>query len=145
MAINYAGYNPYPQYVNPTNIYQPTPVITPTPPAPSSSFVWVQGEAGAKSYPVAPGNRVALFDSENPVVYIKSTDNTGRPSNMEIYDLVKRTEPTDNKQEMVDLSSYITRDEIESLISSLVSKEVDRAISEISLKPTSKRKRGDDE
>ena len=145
MAINYAGYNPYPQYVNPTSIYQPTPVLTPTPPTPSSSFVWVQGEAGAKSYPVAPGNRVALFDSENPVVYIKSTDSTGRPSNMEIYDLVKRTEQTNATTETVDLSSYVTRDEIESILSALVSKEVDRAISEISLKPASKRKNGDDE
>ena len=64
MALNYAGYNPYPTPQFNTGVtYSPT-----------NSFIWVQGEAGAKSYPVAPGNRIALFDSENPVVYIKSVD-----------------------------------------------------------------------
>ena len=84
MALNYnAGYNPYPFAQLNNGFTQQIPQTSPTP---SSSFVWVQGEAGAKSYPVAPGNRIALFDSENPVVYIKSVDLSGKPADMEIYD-----------------------------------------------------------
>lgn len=59
-------YNPYQQY---QNQYQP-----------QSSRIWVQGEAGARSYLVAPNNTVELWDSEAPVIYLKSADASGMPS-----------------------------------------------------------------
>ena len=34
----------------------------------SSQIIWDSGEAGAKSYLVAPGNTVMLLDAENSVV-----------------------------------------------------------------------------
>lgn len=112
---------------------------------PSSSLAWAIGEEGAKAYPVVPGNKVAIFDSTAPVVYIKEVGLDGKPLEMEIYDMVKRepVAPEPPKAE-VDLSNYITRDEIATLIASSIKTEVDKAISEISLKP-SKRKKGDDE
>ena len=119
------GYNPYPTMTQSAN--------------PTSSFVWVQGEAGAKAYPVAAGNRVALFDSENPVVYIKATDAYGKPAEMEVYDLVKRNIVEEPKAEPVD---FVKREEIESMVRS----EVEKALAGISLKPASKKKKkGDDE
>ena len=140
MALNnyVAGYGsyPYPQFS--TGL---TPPIPQSSPAPSSSFVWVQGDAGAKSYPVAPGNRIALFDSENPVVYIKSVDLSGRPAEMEIYDLVRREPKPVSEPPKVDLTNFITRDEISTIVSETVSKEVDRAIADLSLKPASKRRK----
>ena len=57
-------YNPYQQPYN----YQQT------------GLIWVQGEAGAKSYMVAPGSTVALFDSEAQRIYLKSADPSGMPS-----------------------------------------------------------------
>ena len=36
-----------------------------------SGIIWVQGEAGAKAYLVAPGNTVQLWDSEDQVIYLK--------------------------------------------------------------------------
>lgn len=42
--------------------------------------IWVQGEAGAKSYLVAPNSVVDLWDSENPIIYQKSADAAGMPS-----------------------------------------------------------------
>jgi len=143
MALNYnAGYNPYPQSQFNNGFIQQIPQTSPTP---SSSFVWVQGEAGAKGYPVAPGNRIALFDSENPVVYIKSVDLSGKPTDMEIYDLVKREPKPVEEPPKVDFTNFITRDEIASIINDSVSKEVDKAISGLSLKPASKRKKEVDE
>ena len=45
-----------------------------------SSIIWVQGEAGAKSYLVAPNTTVQLWDSEKQVIYLKSADASGMPS-----------------------------------------------------------------
>ena len=48
-------------------------------PAPNP-MIWVQGEAAAKSYLVAAGNTVPLWDSENMCIYVKSVDASGVPS-----------------------------------------------------------------
>ena len=48
--------------------------------AQSNSIIWVSGEAGAKSYLVAPNNSIVLFDSESQTIYIKSADASGMPS-----------------------------------------------------------------
>lgn len=147
--INNAGFNPNPQInagmANPnsfpgmSNTFSSTAI--PQQLTPSSSIVWVQGEAGAKAYPVAPGNRIALFDAEAPVVYVKEVDLGGRPLEMEIYDLVKRESSEPESAPKVDLTPYITRDEIKDIVASSVAEEVEKAISEISLKPTSTKKK----
>ncbi len=41
---------------------------------------WVQGEAGAKSWFVAPGSTVLLMDSESMRFYLKSADMNGVPA-----------------------------------------------------------------
>ena len=46
----------------------------------SNGLIWVQGEAGAKSWFVASGATVLLMDSENPRFYIKSADMNGMPA-----------------------------------------------------------------
>ena len=48
--------------------------------APQSGIIWVQGEAGAKSYMVAPNQSVQLWDSESQTIYLKSADASGMPS-----------------------------------------------------------------
>lgn len=53
--------------------------------------IWVQGEAGAKSYMVAPGNSVILMDSEASVFYIKTADTSGMPMALRIFDYAERT------------------------------------------------------
>ena len=81
---------PYQPMQQPT---QPiTPPTTPTPtPQMSNDMIWVQGLAGAKAYLVAPNTTVTLWDSENPVIYLKSCDVNGMPS-MKILDITERTE-----------------------------------------------------
>jgi hypothetical protein len=54
----------------------------------TSGIIWVQGEAGAKAYPLAPNNKVLLMDSENPVLYVKSVNANGIPDPLCIYDLI---------------------------------------------------------
>ena len=73
----------YPQY---QQTYQPQ-----VQQSANSSVIWVQGEAGAKSYLVAPNNTVQLWDSESQTIYLKSADASGMPS-MKILDYTIRTE-----------------------------------------------------
>lgn len=55
----------------------------------TSPIIWVQGEAGAKSFLVAPNTTVQLWDSEEQVIYLKSADASGMPS-MKVLDYTIR-------------------------------------------------------
>ena len=54
------------------------------------SIIWVPNAQAAESYLVAPNSAVVLWDSSAPVVYLKQTDASGKPS-MKTYDLIERT------------------------------------------------------
>ena len=51
-----------------------------------NNMVWVQGLAGAKGYPVAAGSAVWMMDSEDKRFYLKSTDATGIPNPLRIFE-----------------------------------------------------------
>ena len=74
-------------------IMQPQPNLQPTLMSPTNQtndFIWVQGEAGAKAYLVAPNNTVTLWDSESPTIYLKTADTNGVPS-MRVLEFTERT------------------------------------------------------
>ena len=73
-----------------------------------TGLIWVQGEAAAKSYLVAPGSTVQLWDSEEKVIYLKSADTSGMPS-MKILDYTIRGE---EKKPAV---AYATKEDLEAL------------------------------
>lgn len=107
MAYNY----PFPAtYQNP---YQAQPIQQSQN---SSSIIWVQGEAGAKAYPVAPSNSVLLMDSETECFYIKSTDASGIPMPLRAFTYTERKESVPNEPtNSIDTSNFITRDEFDEL------------------------------
>lgn len=84
-----------PMYNNFPQTYQPYIPQMPAQPA-NNGIIWVQGEAGAKSYLVAPNTTVQLWDSENQIIYLKSADASGMP-NMKVLDYTVRgaTIPTE--------------------------------------------------
>ena len=63
-----------------------------TPQQTYSDPIWVQGIAGAKSYPVAPGHSAPLFDSEDLKVYIKTVDQSGVPQPLRCFRLVEENQ-----------------------------------------------------
>ena len=64
-----------------------------------NGLIWVQGEAGAKSWFVAPGATVLLMDSENPRFYMKSADMNGVPAMRTFeYSEVGATKPQESPQ-----------------------------------------------
>lgn len=103
-------------------------------PTQNQSIIWVQGEAGAKAYPVAAGQSVLLMDSEDAVLYVKSTDQTGRPLPMESYDLVKRESvvnmPQISQKSHGQEKEYVTMSDLEGKINDMVTKAVSKALGE---------------
>lgn len=90
-------------------------------PQSNQGILYVQGEAGAKSWMVAANSTVLLMDSENPVFYLKSADASGVPLPLRTFDYVERTNapqsmPQDAQsvQENLD-DKYVTRQEYDAL------------------------------
>ena len=111
---------------------------------PSSKFAYAMGEAGAQAYPVQPGETVAIFDSTAPVLRMKTVGVDGKPLEMEVYDMIKR-EVSKQEPEKDPMDVFATKDEIRDLIAPYVKEELERAIAGLSIKPTTKKKKGDDE
>lgn len=113
-------------YQQPAPQYQPPQQPQNTAPQNNGNgLIWVQGEAGAKSYLVAPGNTVMLMDSENSTFYLKSADSSGMPMPLRIFDYTERknTPASDFKAAAVDSASmtdkFITREEFEQRIAAM--------------------------
>lgn len=103
--------NNYPFNIMP---YQTQPQVQ-SQPQPNNSIIWVQGESGAKSYLVSPNQSVLLMDSESNTFYIKSSDISGMPMPLRIFDYVERTVSKEEKTQ----ANYVTREEFEKVIAEL--------------------------
>lgn len=84
----------------------------------SNGLLWVQGEAGAKSYLVAPNTTVLLMDSEAQRFYLKSCDAAGMPTMKtfeysEVTSIPKTetvyTEPPVSRSEFLQLKEAVAR------------------------------------
>ena len=102
-----AGYQPYQNYPMQNNAY---PQMNTQQQQIQNGIIWVQGEAAAKSYPVAPNTSVALWDSEANVIYIKSADGSGMPS-MKVVDYTMR-DTNARRSEMSPQSDFVTKDDL---------------------------------
>ena len=111
----------YPQY----NYVPQQPIIQTQPVTNDNGIIWVQGEAGAKSWAVAPGKSVMLMDSENSVFYIKTTDNSGIPLPLRIFDYTERTQQDTAPAEAVQVTNaqYVTKDELKEILSGFVTRK----------------------
>lgn len=98
--------------------------IAPTGSPQNSGIIWVSGKGEADGYLVAPNSAVALWDANNPVIYLRQADSTGKPST-KVYDLVERT---DNQPQQIapqiDLSQYITRGQLEDILAERLKRPV---------------------
>ena len=98
----------------------------------NNGILWVQGEAGAKAYPVASGSSVLLMDSENENFYIKSTDISGMPMPLRVFkyeeitkntkDISLKKEETNTKE--IDFSKFVTFDDLDKRLNSLKQQQV---------------------
>lgn len=110
-----AYYNPY------QNQYMAQPVQVQQPQS-NSGLIWVQGEMGAKSYLVAPNTTVLLMDSENQRFYLKSSDASGMPLPLRVFEYTEKAQNTPkmaSEEKTMDLSSYATKAEIEPILAEI--------------------------
>lgn len=144
-TYQYPGYQPAPYYPGPVpdqlaqlrqnqqmqnmaqpqpQMMQPQPMQTTMVPAnpttgciQNSGIIWVSGKNEADGYLIAPNSAVALWDQNNPVVYLRKADSTGKPSTV-VYDLVERTDNPAPQQAapQFDMSQYVTRDQLEDIL-----------------------------
>lgn len=107
MAYNNGFPMGYSQY------YQTQPTVVPqTQQAQTNGLIWIQGEAAAKSYLVAPGTTVALWDSESQTIYLKSADASGMPSMRTLDYTIREMAQAKNP---VSGPEYATKEDLEKL------------------------------
>lgn len=83
-------------------------------PQQNSGITWVLGEAGAKSYLVAPNTTVSLWDSESQTIYLKSADASGMPS-IKILDYTIRDAAPQHQTPISNHVDYATKDDVSAL------------------------------
>lgn len=115
MAYNNGFPITYPQMYQPYN-YVPQQSVAPQQQN-DSGILWVQGEAGAKSWAVAPGKSVMLMDSESSTFYIKSSDQSGMPMPLRIFDYTERNQQQSQnpvlQHKEIDTSQFVTWDDFD--------------------------------
>lgn len=102
-------------YYNMNRAFYMPPVQQVPPQQQNNGVIWVQGEAAARSYPVAPMNTVILWDSESDVFYKKSTDAQGRPNEMEAFTYSKKPSESVEAQSCQNDEIKALRSEIDAL------------------------------
>ena len=98
--------------------YAPQMMLPQMPNEPQTNITWVQGESAVAAHLVGAGKSDLLMDSERPVFYIKSTDVSGMPQPLRIFDYKERiTKPAATE------GDYVTRKELEAMLAELKKEE----------------------
>lgn len=112
--------------INYPNMYQPSfgyAMPEPRPQQPINQPInWVSGEAGAKSWIMGKGETVLLMDSESQVFYLKSTDQTGMPMPLRVFEYKERANENPQNTIITPGTEYVTRqeyDELKALVNAL--------------------------
>ena len=82
----------------------------------NNGIIWIQGEQAAKSYMVAPNTTVMLMDSESQRFYLKSSDASGMPLPLRVFEYTETTQTAKQKEAdapAVDFSAYATKAEFD--------------------------------
>ena len=96
---------PYQQQTNNINNRQPI-----------NNILRVTGPESAKAYSIPADSSVVLFDAENPVFYLKTTDDGGFPHPLRTFSFEEmKTPDTQQPTEQIDTSNFATKDDLEIL------------------------------
>lgn len=95
-----SGMNSYNSYLSQLNqIQQPQP----------QALTWVTGIEGAKAYQMPANSTVSLFDKNDDLMYIKSTDGAGFPT----IRTFKFYEETEKESKTISVDDYVSKTEFE--------------------------------
>lgn len=97
-------------------------------PLQNNGINWVQGIEGAKAFQLPPNSNVQLLDSENDgIFYIKVSDNVGMCT-LRTFKYEEIVEHSNTKQD-IDLSQYVKKSELESLLNELLGGSHEQSVS----------------
>lgn len=102
--------NPYASLMGQNQFYNPQ-MMNPTPGQPqeqAQNLIRVNGIDGAKAYQMPANSTVALFDSNEDVMYVKSTDGAGFPS-IRTFSFIEKVNVEGKSPDV----EYISREEFE--------------------------------
>lgn len=101
--------------------YSPPPQQTP----PAQGMIWVDGEVGAKAYQMPQGwpsgTPIALWDTNDTVIYLKSNNQMGMPNPLQKihYTLEENKNqsmlPAGNLSGSPDMQNYVTKSDFEQM------------------------------
>lgn len=112
-TFNSVQRNTFPTYFNPTSGASAST---------TNNIVWVQGIEGAKAWQLTPNSMVILLDSEvEGKMYIKVSDNIGMCT-LRCFNYVEEVQ-TARKDDSLDLSEYVKKDELKNLIKEFLTNE----------------------
>lgn len=109
----------YPQYQHVQPVQQ---AQVPTQQPQANSIIWIQGEGAARSYLLAPNSSVVLFDSDEPMFYIKTADQTGMPNlrKFRFEEITQSdTKVVESTAHEIDTSMFVTKEELEERLAKL--------------------------
>lgn len=119
MAYNY--YFPQQYYGNQQMPLQASQMASNAQQVSGGGIIWVQGENAAKAYPVASGQSVLLMDSEDSIMYIKSTDQSGMPQPLRVFEYKEKTQGNNSPVAASKPSEeYVSRKEFEAFRSDVM-------------------------
>ena len=83
---------------------------------PVNNILRVTGPESAKAYSIPADSNVILFDANNPVFYLKTTDDGGFPHPLRTFKFEEIKAPdTSAPSEQIDTSNFATKDDLEIL------------------------------
>lgn len=84
---------------------------------PINNILRVTGPESAKAYSLPPNSNAILFDADNPIFYLKTTDDSGF-ANLRIFAFEEQKPVEVQSQpviEQIDTSNFATKDDLETL------------------------------
>ena len=87
---------------------------------PVNNILRVTGPESAKAYSIPADSSVILFDANNPIFYLKTTDDGGFPHPLRTFKFEEVKVPDISaSMEQIDTSNFATKDDLDTLQSNI--------------------------
>lgn len=80
-----------------------------------NNILRVTGPESAKAYTLPANSSVILFDAENPIFYLKTTDDGGFPHALRTFTFEELKTEDQPVVEPIDTSNFVTKEDLEIL------------------------------
>ena len=102
-----------------------------------NNLIWVRGKENARSMQLQPNSTLIMLDNEANKFYIKTTDDIGL-GRLRVFNYIEEDDNQSAEQQQkvdtLDLSNYVTKEELDNIISTLKGDKNEQSLSTV--KPT---------